>query len=308
MKLKLAIFSMIFLILFNFITKSQNNVVFPFEICQDRIVIHFPVKDTSLNFIFDSGSNLNIINLDKAHLLNAKYSDEVNAINVGYFDLKLKKTNYVDENIFGRRWCSIDKYKTLKTECTIDGLVGASELLKKYTLDICFTDNLIKIIDRNVLIKPSCSPNIEVLAIDKPSKGYETDVNLFTGNAVSVSGEILLSDTSKINTQFLIDTGSKFEIALMVTDSSIIRKLSSGKEKYENFIGLSKVLDYTFLKYRLFKNQYSSNIKAFIFYQEPNIFSIFGSRKIGVLLGIPFLKRYESVIIDNFEKKLYLVK
>ncbi|NVO11070.1 MAG: hypothetical protein HXX16_14000 [Bacteroidales bacterium] len=305
MKLKLAIFSMIFLILFNFITKSQNNTVFPFEICQDRIVIHYPVKDTSLKFIFDSGSNLNIINLDKAHLLNAKFSDEVNKINVSYFDLKLKRTNYIDENIFGGRWCSIDKYLILKTECNIDGLVGASELLKKYTIDICFAENLIKIIDRNA--KPTCSANIEVLAIDKPSKGYETDVSLFTGNAVSVSGEILLSDTSKINTQFLIDTGSKFEIALMVTDSSIIRNLSCGKEKYDNFIGLKKVLDYTFLKYRLFKNQYSSNIKAFIFYQEPNIFSIFGSRKIGALLGIPFLKRYESVIIDNFEKKLYLV-
>lgn len=297
----------IILMLFSFNAKSQKKISFPFEVHHEGIIIKYQVKDTSLKFIFDTGSDLNIIPLEKAHLFNAKYCNEFRIINLGYLNLKLTSANAIDENIFGQKRCLINKKNLLTPEYNVDGLVGASGLLNKYIIDICFKDNLIKFFNHETFIKPSYSADLIELDIDKPSKGYETDASLLTADAASVSGEILISDTSKITTQFLIDTGSRFEIALMINDSSIIRQLSVGKEKYENFFGYSKELNYTFLKYKLLKDQYSPKIKSFIFYQEPSIFSIFGARKIGVLLGLPFFKRYKSVIIDNLDKKLYLV-
>jgi len=93
----------------------------------------------------------------------------------------------------------------------------------------------------------------------------------------------------------------------MVSDSSEIKRLSCGKEDYENILGFKQNIDYTYIKYRLSNNNLSPVTKALMFYYEPTIFSIFGTRKIGVSLGIPFFKKYKSIIIDNFKSKLYLI-
>jgi len=87
------------------------------------------------------------------------------------------------------------------------GLVGVSTKFEKLIVEINFSENKIKFWDKNIFVSPTCTKNIDAFEINKPSKGFETKASFFVDEARSITGDIIISDTTTVSTQFLIDTG-----------------------------------------------------------------------------------------------------
>jgi hypothetical protein len=125
----------------------------------------------------------------------------------------------------------------------------------------------------------------------------------------SVKGMLILSDSVLYHTRFLIDTGSKYEVALVVTDSLIIDRVQKEKIEYTNHLfGIKKQMGVTSVKYKIDQQvDFIQVDDAFIFYHPKSRLAIFGRREVGVILGIPFFRKFEKVTIDFTHKKLYLL-
>ena len=304
---KLLIISFCFLCLES---KCQELYSLPFDICDNRILIRFSILGSPVDMCFDTGANYNFLHITKAAKNNSiNCSDKIEFVNFGIQDLRIQRiTNYRD-SIFGNNWAVLISEQLSNIGCDIDGIVSGQNMLECSVVEVNFLRKQILGFSSITDILNSYHSNIKKYNINKPSVGYETPASAFTGDFASLQGTILFNDSTEVNTQFLIDTGSKFELALVVTDSLLIRKYSNGKEQYKNeLFGIDETVDFTYVSYGIENEQQSDLVKSLMFYSESNDFSIFGSRKIGVLLGVPFFIRNKSIIIDNFNKKLYLVK
>ncbi|MDD2636834.1 MAG: hypothetical protein PHW82_15180 [Bacteroidales bacterium] len=306
---KFYLFITLFNFLFNSVSYSQVTYKIPFELCNNRLIIEHTLLGVNKYFCFDTGSNINIIKEHTSSFSNYTYNKNIAKVSIGIFNLNLVVINNIKDKLFGDVWAGYESNTSLKSGCNIDGILNGSLLFNKNLLEINFINKLITIHSDSTSFS-SLNDNIKsTFQIDYPAKGYETLASKFINNFISISGMIQFQDSSKERTQFLIDTGSNYEIALLVSDSSLIERYSLGKVIYENdFFNVEKEIDYTYVSYNIGDNTKSHNIRALMFFREPSMFSIFGSRKIGVLLGVPFFLKYNSLVIDNFEKKLYLFK
>ncbi|MDY0143913.1 MAG: hypothetical protein RBR97_18685 [Bacteroidales bacterium] len=301
----------LFIAVFNFAYNSITNAQFipkiPFELCNNRLIIEHTLKGLNKDMCFDTGSNINIINTTTNSFPNYTSNKNFATMSLGVFDLNLITIDNIKDSLFGDIWAGYERSISLKSDCNIDGILNGSLLFNKFVIEINFINKHINILSDSVLFL-SLKHNIKsTFQLDHPAKDYETLASKFISNFISISGLIQFQDSSHVKTQFLIDTGSNYEIALVVSDSSLIKKYSLGKVLYENdFFNVEKEIDYTYVSYNIGDNTKSQHIKTLMFFSEPSLFSIFGSRKIGVLLGVPFFIKYNSLVIDYFDKKLYL--
>jgi len=291
-----------FCFVFNII--AQEKLTFPIRLCNNRIIIDYLHKNDTIHLIFDSGSTANLIDYNSSELLNIKSFNQNNYIDYGINKLKTSIGETNDKVLFGKVWNVLDKNYYLKGICDFSGIVGVSNIFSKYVVEINFNDKEINF-NTSKQIKP-ISNFTKKIKLNDPTIGNETSATSYIKGLYSVTGNIKTNDTTIDKVQFLIDTGSQFEIALILTDSSLIKKYSEGKKEYSSEFEGKKVVDYTTIKYCIDSTNYNFKSEVLMFYTKPSIFNIFGRSKVGVLLGTPYFSKYKSVIIDSFDRNLIL--
>jgi len=280
---------------------GYNQINLPLRICDNRILVEYEIFDKTMIMGFDTGSSINLIQMNSLppdiELIGRGH------INLGFFGAELYEIETPHQSYFGPDWYAVN-INAFDDGCQIDGILSGNIIHEK-VLEMDFKNGYLRIFKSSLFIPDQAAT---VLDINPSWVDYETRFSFTLKNVASISGSLLIKDTLNYNTQFLIDTGSKYEVSLLVNDSLLILELMTGEKKYTNhFFGFEKVSGYATVKYGIKNTDFKGVTDAYIFYEPYSILSTFGKRPIGVLLGTPFFQKFEKVTIDLMNNKLYLL-
>ena len=296
---------LLFFFLFPQSILAQNeDVSIPFIIVNNRLILKYEFNHSVLNLLLDTGST-NILDSVQAIKIGLKVSKEVNLIPSpgGLIRAYFLNSGFVLGNLGSVNW--ITNFGSWKTDysCRIDGMIGY-DLLKKFKVELDFQGGFMHLFRSNVTL----SSKYHELTLVSSDFGAETAKYNSMFKLPALQGNITFDRKQSYTSNFIIDTGSKYEISFLVSDSNMLKKISKGKTKYINFSGTSMLVDYCKPQLTICKLQRKISGKVVIFYiprRYPD-YSDFGERELGGMLGLPFLLRYKNVIIDLPNKKLYL--
>ncbi len=126
------------------------------------------------------------------------------------------------------------------------------------------------------------------------------------GSRPLISCCIQLKDTMLKDIPLLIDSGYTGDLAIMVSDSSLVKRLSDRYGFCESsFVRESHYLGYANASYQLANSLLNGSCEAPIFI-DPGFIASSGSRSVGGLLGLSFFRRFKKVVIDVSNSVLYL--
>jgi TM2 domain-containing membrane protein YozV len=290
------IYPFLLLLFFGISLKGQKQI-YGFKVVDNIIIIEYYINNQKFNLLFDTRSDITI--LDSAKAENARL-----IVQVKPHLLSLLTSNIIVYDIYNE----FNEFPVLVAsskgfhKLPFDGVLGASKIMLENTIEIDFVKNRITIVDSIPQLEKNLSNYLKLMMLDSkndsPKKNY-------MGVIPSITGKIFTND-SIIQTAFIINTGCRMETVILISDSLLIRKISDKKRSYSNIFSEKKIVDFCKINYQLDNNNKKYNSQSYIFQYNSGPFSTIGYKSIGVLLGVPFYKKFKSIIIDWPEKKLYL--
>lgn len=293
-------FSIVFMIYVVFLynpcfAQAKKRIIVPFEIVNDRMIAKLETDETTLNLIFDVASNVCMIDSTKANNLDFKFGFNKPADDLSsYFKAfsgknALPKTHWIVKEF---------KHESERLNYNLDGLFGAYSLIKNNNTVIDFKQKII-IID--TCLNPSSyfdQISFEISTVNKSKNGLGTHYPKLLSINTTIQFDSILTKSMDL----IIDTGSKYGVALICNDSTLIDSILLYKDDYSIFNSTKKIG---------FTSSIIGALSPF-YYKTPIFFrpedtAIMNNNFYG-LIGIPILKNFDKIYIDWTTERVYLIK
>jgi len=290
----------IFLMAIDNVAFASYKQTFAFTLVENRIVIKVETNNGILNLLFDTGSDLSILDSIKASQLKLPFLTKTHLKTpagkiVGYW------TKFSLFNQYNMSWITTSlSYQTISLNYPIHGLLGVKGILQKEIIDIDFENQKIHIYNPNQKLQKKYNP----IYLINGNRSQDFGIGSFFSFLPAVEGNISFKDNHSKKIDLIIDTGCQYDFALISQDSLIFKLYANEHSDYFLLNG-KKVLIH-------FGNAYICNNHAkcceyIPFFYDPNLFKIYRNESIG-LIGIPILKKYKRIIINWPGKVMYVKK
>lgn len=286
-------------VLYAGVALAQKPVAsFPFEQYGDHSFIKVKVNNSEeLDFIFDTGDGLTVLNIDRAKELGMTSGSTATTTSAeGTISGKLVKHNEL--TVGGAPVHNIKVYETSLTHLeisigrNIDGIIGY-DILNNYVVSMNFDTKMIE------LYNPK-------------SYKYKGDGKMMSINLTSfiphIAGQVTLANGEQLKGEFFIDTGAKAtvdfntpfvetnELASKIGDSYIYLVAGLGDTEYEHHRG--KVKSFQFEGFSF------DNMPVGLSHAKHGIQN---HKKISGIIGSGVLSRF-NIVYNYAEKKMYWEK
>jgi len=269
----------------------------PFHVIEDRMIVELPTKNGVLNLIFDTGSNISLIDSITARKKDLKFGSRF-YISTTFKSFPCFDTDFdIGEPFPKMKWKIIDfKNEKLIINCHIDGLIGAQELIRLGETEIDFKNQVV-IIGKEFDDTYSKKKSFDISNANKSKNG----LGIYFSELASIEDSILLSSSHCRKLNLIIDTGCKYGLAFIVQDSLIMNDFKIKNANY-NLFGIDSEIAFSRVKSKSF------NSKSFIapIFVDPKKTEIINNNFYG-LLGIPFLKKFDKIIFDWSNRKISFI-
>ncbi|UXP31346.1 aspartyl protease family protein [Reichenbachiella agarivorans] len=270
----------------------------PFEQYGDHSFIKVKINGSEeLDFIFDTGDGLTVLNIEKAKELGMESGSDATTMSAeGTISGKLVKHNEL--TVGGAPIHNIQVYETslLHLEISIgkdiDGIIGY-DILKNYVVSMDYDQMQIKLYNAS--------------GYTYQGLGKSFDINL-TSYIPHIPASIVLQNGETVKGEFFIDTGAKAtvdfntpfveanKLASKVGDSYIYLVAGLGQKEYEHHRGLVKSFsfaDFSFSDMPVGLSHATSGIQ--------------NHKKVAGIIGSGILRRF-NIVYDYHSKKMYWEK
>jgi len=277
---------------------SNSQRTFDFTLIKNRIVMKVETDNGILNLLFDTGSNLSMLDSTIASNLNLPFLSEtyphttagsIKAYNIEFHIFDEYKLSWVSTSM---------NYQSKLLNYPIHGLLGVHNILKKEFIDIDFENQKIHIGNS----KPKLINSFYPIVLKNGNRSVSGLGSAFP-SLPSIEGMMTFKNKS-IEIDLLIDTGCHYDFALISQDSLIIKSFANKTEDYFLMNG-DKTLIHFGNACISSKIKISCGYKPFIY--DPSVFFIYNCESFG-LIGIPTLKKCKRIIINWPEKVMYVKK
>ena len=263
---------------------GKEEIILPFKIIEERIIINLNTQNSSLNLIFDTGSNISLLDSTLAERLGLNFGAKTYIMS-RISPIPCYNTNFKINDAFSMLDWKITNLKNDTAQ--IDGLFGAYNLIKSNCTEIDFKNQVIKI---NVINdkKINSGVSFDLIDINKSVEG----LGKYFPKLPAIQDTVRFATNSCRLVDLIIDTGSKFGVAFITGDTVNIKNIISFEENYQ-FLDYNKMIEFS-------KASWPSSDS--IFYDAPMFYipeetRIMNNDFYG-FLGIPVLKKFDSIIID----------
>lgn len=303
----------------------------PFTCTDNRIVLQFKTnKNQELNFTFDTGVPQML--LDSSIARDYNLTSPQTAVNLlpfsthGTISSQFFRGSHIFKDSSLNRLYSWGnainfdnlpktKYLDGQSKTEISGVIGQS--LEGRVFDSCilvldFKDGYLSLIKSSTTFKPEFAN--DSIKMVYSNAGFENRKVSFSKELPSAQIELNLSSTNKISANAFFDTGCQYEFLLLScspTDS--LTKLLDDTQKNSIKPTVAKTSIYPVYSFSID----SLTIGEHLMKTAPTItatmtnivgLSPFGSSKVGVLIGVAFLKKFKKVYFDYPGREIYFVK
>ncbi|MBI9064262.1 MAG: hypothetical protein JEZ14_19920 [Marinilabiliaceae bacterium] len=273
---------------------GQVSLSFDFKLQENYIIIEANTEFDTLNLIFDTGSNLSLLDTQIANKMNLIPENKmqlsvISGLITGY------TTDFELYNC--KNWTIVNLGSIIKKmNYPIHGLLAASDLLVNNCVEIDFLARKIYVgkLDSTRLHPLSYEVNPLVALNKKTDKGFSK----YLPPSPSVNWNVQINNEVR-EIDLMIDTGCGYEVALISNDSAVIQDITSYKDFYNTINDTKRQNSYC--KISLPKEP---NV---IYENTPIFYCHYCSSNISGLLGTAFLKRYHKVILDWPTKRAFFV-
>lgn len=275
-----------------------DEIVWSFEIVGNRIVVQTENSGVKLNLIFDTASNVSILDSTVATDLKLHFGTETQTLWITgnlpgystYFEFynPLLSTNWIIVNMN-----SVSE----NLDFPIHGLIGASNLLISKTIEIDFENSEIRI-DENNSESVKSGISLELIACNKSIDGLGKAFPQFP----AIECNINFNDSISKKVNLIIDTGCQYGLLFFSNDSITINKIISSINNYKLFNTSKKV---GFCDVDIGSGILEGIWSAPLFLDKSST-SLMNIEFYG-LLGVPILKQYKMIILDWSKKKVYFI-
>lgn len=263
------------------------------------MIIEIETKKGKFNFIFDTASNISIIDSTLARKLNLPFGKKSSFPSLEGALPGYRTIFEIFEPMNDLSWITLPFDTVSKNlDYKIHGLIGTYGIVLQNVVEINFVDSIICIggtIEKSNKVQRAIQLNSINNANDRIAKYFP--------KYASICDTIEFNNSYMEVIDLIIDTGSKFGLVFLTSDSIQINRLKNNIDTYKL---ISRERKIAYCNARVSGFLLSELYSAPIFY-DPLISSLYKNSFIG-LLGIPFLSKYQKIEIDYPDRKLYLVK
>ncbi|MDW3210940.1 MAG: aspartyl protease family protein [Reichenbachiella sp.] len=283
-------------VLYAGVALAQKPVAsFPFEQYGSHSFIKVKVNNSEeLDFIFDTGDGLTVLNIDRAKELGMTSGSNATTTSAeGTISGKLVKHNEL--TVGGAPVHNIKVYETslnhleISIGRNIDGIIGY-DILNNYVVSMNFDDMMIELYDPN--------------KYKYKGKGKMMSINL-TSFIPHIAGQVTLANGEKLAGEFFVDTGAKAtvdfntpfvetnELASKIGDSYIYLVAGLGDTEYEHHRG--RVKSFAFEGFSF------DNMPVGLSHAKHGIQN---HKKVSGIIGSGVLSRF-NIVYHYKDKKMY---
>ena len=278
---------------------SNSKQTFDFIIVENNIVVKVETDNGILNLLFDTGSNLSILDSTVASHLNLPFLSETYMPTPVARSIKVYNTEFHLFDEYNLHWVITSmSYQAKSLNYPIHGLFGVKNVLKKEIIDIDFENHKIHIGNPSLMLINSFY-SINLINVNRSVSG----LGIAFGPLPGIRGSMAFGNNKSIAINLVIDTGCHYDFALISQDSLLV-KFANKREDYFLMNGVKTLLSFG-------KVCVSSKIKISCgykpFFYNPTLSVKYMSESIG-LIGIPTLKKCKRIIINWPEKVMYVKK
>ena len=110
---------------------GKSIITLPFILTDNQIIVQIETNSCPMNFIFDTASNLSVIDSLIAIKLNLQFESKIMYSTVSGRSVPAYYTNFnLNDKLPDLRWCIADiDFSTEQNLCKISGMIGASDII-----------------------------------------------------------------------------------------------------------------------------------------------------------------------------------
>lgn len=278
--------------------QAQSPLVsIPFELFGDHIIIKLQVNNSiPLDFIFDTGDGLTVLDIDKARELDMPTAGAVKKTSAGGkvtgVLLKHQKIEILNEEIE-----EVEIYETslLTLERTIgrrfDGIIGY-DILKNYIVRVDYNTMKFELYDKKSNLKPK-------------GTAFPLALNSYIPY---IKGKFTLANGDAISGDFFIDTGAKAALDInspFVDSNNLIQRIGRKYDYSVMGVGNKEILHYKGIAPTFIMGKFEiQNVPLGLSQAESGLQS---NKKIMGIIGNEILKGF-NITYDYAGKKIYFEK
>lgn len=300
-------------------TNAQPSISLPLFYHKDKIFVRIPtVQHDTLHFLFDTGSRDMFV--DSAIAAKYQLTDEMDnkktlfafAKNIylpgKFFYKQALFSDTILNGLYPRgKSVNLSKLK-LSSDIKIDGIIGISEAIEKYIVQIDFATNTLTMADSTApyRIKKNYY-SVEMLYSDD---GFETKSSKYSRSLPASKFLGHYSGGHFIETNLIFDTGCHWETALVTNlsiDSVYAHKGNRSRKIPTKYHDKKENIDYLIADSIAIAGKIIIK-KVKSIYLKSYSSDAFGSLPIGILIGAPFFKRYKQVYFNFPAKRIDFVQ
>lgn len=272
-----------------------NPQKYTFSVIGNRIILHI---DT-LNFIFDTGANISLLDSTLARKIDLPFNNEFH-LNTPGGVVSVISTNFSYSQFPGIEIIGLMPLDTIAQSlgCRVHGFIGAANVLVNNIIDINFKTEIISIYTNDV--NPNICSGVEYELIANNNRINHESIGSAFPISPAIKLPLIFNKTDTIKTNLVIDTGCQFAFAFITKDSTIINSISKGEKEYTSLNGVTSTISYGKVSYEE-NNQCEFSFSP-IFY-APSINNPINNNFFG-LLGVPFLRKFERIVINWPKRKI----
>ena len=279
---------------------SNSSRTLDFILIKNRIVIKVESNNVVYKLLFDTGSNISIIDSIKASQLNLPFLMQTGIPTPGGIT-KASFTKFDLFKEFNISWAiaSLNNLSPLR-KYKIDGLLGVKDILMNSVLGIDFKNKKIHISYPDQAI----DKKFHSISLKNGNRSQDSGLGRFFSALPVFEGNIIFEDNKSERVDLFIDTGCHYNFAVITQDSSVIKSYTNKSKEYYLFNGSKRLISFGNVSINGF---IKSNRAEVPFFYDPFFLKIHENELIA-LLGVPFLKKYKNIIINwpervvNFKK------
>jgi hypothetical protein len=290
-----------------------QKLCIPFYLTPDRndiVLKGYEIKGEKLNFLYDSGNTVNALSRSAAERLGFIFDGDttkVKTLGGRVFTSYSISNYYIDPflSFFGEAM-SDNSMKEIAGE-GIDGIVGYTQALEKYMLELdfenlrlCFWDSIPDFYTTDARVKSA--------PLVPPDYGAETEYSKYIAmNSFSIKGTVTIAD-SVINTTFILDTGCSGYLLYHFFDNSLFAKAVDYKKEMSAKYGDSYPTTKLTIP-ELGIDSLMTSTSSLQTFNENDLYRLsFGSKPMGCYLGVAFFRQYKKILFDWKNKMAYFFK
>lgn len=294
----------------------SQSISIPFYLnSRNNIIIEYAIKGEKLKFLFDTGTNGNYIDIgvsDRLNFLSHPNNKKIPMTTIGnnQFEAVLVESPYKADSVFNSDWLLTDMDKTreiLNLDKDVSGIMGVDFKNNSFLLEIDFRNSRINFWNKlpEYYFNNKQVQKTELINADFNRENKTSGV---LANHNCIKGDLYVADSLHLQPYFTIDTGFDDYLILAVYDSALLNEMVSYKktiiQKYgANYPTIQLKIDDLMIDTSLISTPVIN--KSSIDYNDINVF---GNYKLGGLLGLKFLLRYEKILFDRKNNFIYFMK